>query len=219
MSCKITTTWCQSEKRCSAKVVKNGNSFIDPPVSSLFPSNGAVYNLECPLGTSSTVSTTVNWVFSYGQWHWDYNCNGVSIPYKTYDAKRIQPTTLQRICQNFSVCYKSEGECPGGAPLGTTPPGEFNDYSNWSSAVESQANALGSGGPSTTLPSLPITLSSESTTTVSNTGPGSSPPNSTTSSGAQANCHSFDNPVKTSEYPTSAPTTDSSNGPDLEALN
>lgn len=218
MPCKITTTWCQSVEKCSAKIEKDGNSFIDPPSSSLFPSNGAVYNLPCPLGTSSTVSSTVNWEFSDGQWRWTYTCNGSTITHKTYSATRIQPTKLKRICQNFSVCYKSDGECPGGSPPGTAAPGTFNDYSSWSNAVQSQADSLGTT-TTMTLPTLPITLSSESTTSVSNTGTGSSTPSSTTSSGASADCLSFSNPIETSNYPTSAPTTNSSTGPDFEALN
>jgi hypothetical protein len=224
MPCKITTTWCQTEERCSAKVVKDGNPFIDPPVSSLFPSNGDVYYYDpntCVLGGGpggGRLPTTVNWEFSDGQWRWNYTCNGQTITQKTYSATKVQNTKIERICQDWVVCYQSQGECPGGSPPGTPAPGTFNDYANWSNAVQSQADALGATTTST-LPTLPITLSSESTTSVSNSGTGSTTPQSTTSSGASADCLSFNNPTETVSYPSSGPTTDSSTGPSLTANN
>lgn len=221
MGCKITTTWCQREERCSANLVKDGDPFIDPPVSSLFPSNGSVYYYNpntCVLGSGGSVPTTVNWKFSDGQWQWTYTCNGQTITHKTYSATKVQNTKIERTCQNWSVCYESQGYCPGGSPPGTPAPGTFNDYPNWSDAVQSQADALGATTTSS-LPTLPYTLSSESTTSVSNSGTGSTTPQSTTSSGSSAPCLSFNNPTQTVSYPCGGKTTNSATGPSLTANN
>lgn len=209
------------------KSCKDGAPFIDPPMSSLTPAYGATYYYDpqtCVLGGGpggGRLPTTVNWSFSNGEWKWTYNCGGSTITHKTFDAVKVQRTKIQKTCQKYVVCYEADGECPGGSPNGTRPPGLFDVWGTWDGQADAAGAALGGGAPTTNLPSLPINLNVDATVAKKNSdsAQGSTIPVGRTESGATATCVSFNNPTRVNEYPMSAPEVDTEEGPDFQAYN
>ena len=220
-SCKITTRWCNQVTNCKAELVADGDSFIDPPVSSLSPAQGSALNPAPPPGSPIT---TVEYIFENGKWKYWYWTGSSYFYGGNQSAERIQPTKLKETCQQSSVCYEAEGECPGGSPPGTPPPDLYDNYTSWQTQAENAANGYGTS-PTSTLPTLPIDLGVDQEVSEKNdTGggpsiPGSTTPTGYTTSGDKADCVSFDNPTIVSNNPIGGPTTNETDGPALTATN